>query len=131
MTGSQATIRILFAEDTKATRRLFAAACDGAKYSVDMAVNGQEAVDKFKRCGYDVVLTDLQMPVLDGIGAAKQMRTIEADEMSQRRTPIIALTASESQDTGERCRQAGIDTCLYKPIDFRELFRTIRRVLGD
>lgn len=110
-------MRILLVDDVQATRELLASAFRQDQHEVDLAANGIEAVDLFARNRYDIVLTDIQMPILDGITAAQKMRELEAEDASRDRTPIIALTAGAKGATQQECHRVGIDRCLMKPID--------------
>lgn len=121
-------IRLLLAEDTRATRELLLAAFDRERYTIDVAVNGQDAFDQFRNSEYDVVLTDIQMPILDGLTATKRMRALESAQPNRSRTPIIAITAGASDADREACLAAGMDAFFPKPIDLPRLFDTIIKV---
>jgi len=86
---------------------------------VDLAENGQIAVDKVKANDYDVILMDLQMPVMDGITATKNIRAFNTQ------VPIIALTASASVEIQESVLKVGMNDYLSKPFNPDELYRTI------
>lgn len=119
---SEKKLRLLIAEDTRATRNLLFAAFDGLRYSIDFAVNGVEALNLFRDRHYDLVITDIQMPELDGLSATRRMREIEERLPNRARTPIIGLSAGTPQRT---CLLAGMDAYLPKPIDLPRLFETI------
>jgi len=104
----------LLAEDNAINRMVTVALLQEAGWQVDVATNGVEAVAAFGRREYDLVLMDCRMPELDGYGAAQQMRQQEAGR--ERRTPIVALTAHAVAGEAERCRAAGMDDYLTKPI---------------
>jgi len=89
-------------------------------YVVETAENGKVAVEKFTSGHYDVVLMDIQMPVMDGYTA---VRTIRAWETEHRRpaTPILALTANASAEDREACLAAGMDGFLVKPLERERL----------
>jgi CheY-like chemotaxis protein len=89
--------------------------------------NGQEAVEAFDQGEYDIILMDLQMPVLDGVNATRQIRARE--QFMQTTIPILALTASVLQHEREECRQAGIDAIVGKPIDINELLEQMERLV--
>jgi len=93
----------------------------GAKFEI--AENGQIAVDLFKKNDFDVILMDLQMPVMDGYESARQMRLLEQD--STKFTPIIALTASTLLNERERIVQVGMNDFLSKPFNPNELYQKI------
>lgn len=83
--------------------------------SVDTRANGKEAVDRVKEANYDVVLMDIKMPVMDGYAAAEEMRK------DLYGGPLVAVTAHASAEDRQRCFQAGFDTYLSKPVDFKNL----------
>jgi len=89
-----------------------------------MAENGAVAVEKFKAGRYDLVLMDMQMPVMDGYTATRIIRDWEA-EQGRHRTPIIALTAHALVEDVEKSLAAGCDTHLNKPIKRAKLMETI------
>jgi CheY-like chemotaxis protein/HPt (histidine-containing phosphotransfer) domain-containing protein len=96
---------------------------NNAGYRVDLAENGQLAVEAWKTRNYDLVLMDIQMPVMDGLEATRTIRELEAHPgegpdatPARKRTPIIALTAHSTPESLDRCEQAGMDDCLVKPL---------------
>src|SRR6202030_2568346 len=86
-------LHILLADDSPDNRMLIRAYLKKTPYSLDEAENGKVAVDRFIEGKYDVVLMDIQMPVLDGYGAVRMIREWEKNH-GRKRTPVIALTAS-------------------------------------
>ncbi len=116
-------VHILIVEDNKVNQILVKKFLNnwGAKYLV--AENGQIAVDLFKQNNFDVVLMDLQMPVMDGYESARQMRLLE--ENTDKFTPIIALTASTLLNERERIVQVGMSDFLSKPFNPNELYQKI------
>ncbi len=88
-----------------------------------LARNGQEALTLLRQADFDVVLMDLQMPVMDGLDATRAMRGIPGHE----KTPVIAMTASVTLAEKDACLAAGMNGHLGKPIDADELFRTMLR----
>lgn len=125
--------RILLAEDNPVNRKLFERILTDAGATVDVAENGQVAVQKAvaaflpqsgqedSQQGYDVILMDMQMPVLDGYGATRQLR-----EMRYER-PVIALTAHALAEDRRKCMSFGCDDFITKPIDRELLLRTCRK----
>ncbi|HHS95173.1 MAG TPA: response regulator [Phaeodactylibacter sp.] len=93
------------------------------KISVDIAENGLVAVEKFRAHGYDLILMDLQMPIMDGIEATKRIR--ESDEL----VPIIALTANASKQEMNKCLNSGINDYLSKPFQPEDLYAKILSLL--
>jgi CheY-like chemotaxis protein len=118
---------ILVAEDNPVNQKLAIRLLEKAGNRVEVAGNGQEVLEKLKDKQYDVILMDVQMPVMDGIEATK---TIRAQETDGSHIPIIALTAHAMKGDAERCLAAGMDGYVSKPIRSDELFQEIERVLA-
>ncbi len=95
-------------------------------YQVEVANNGQEALDVLDRQMFDVVLMDLEMPVMDGLTATAEIRRRE--ESTQTRVPIIAMTAHAVSSLREQCFDSGMDGYVTKPIQPQELFDALDRV---
>ncbi len=113
-------IRILLAEDDFINQRIISAFLEEYGASVGICENGVVLLEQLKQETPDIILMDIRMPILDGIEATKQVRTIETKN-GQPRVPIIALTAESSYDFEEKCRQVGMDGFLTKPIALNEL----------
>jgi signal transduction histidine kinase/ActR/RegA family two-component response regulator len=118
--------RILLAEDNVVNEKVATRFLQKLGYVVDAVVNGREAVDAWAKGGYDLVLMDCQMPVLDGYAATREIR---ARERNGERIPIVALTANAMPKDELECRQAGMDDHLAKPIDREELARCLEHHL--
>ncbi|MET0924004.1 MAG: response regulator [Xanthobacteraceae bacterium] len=91
--------------------------------------NGQEAVLAVQRGGYDIVLMDCQMPVMDGYAATREIRAWERNSPQSHRVPIIALTANALVGAAEACRAAGMDDHLAKPCSRKQLAGVMARWL--
>ena len=109
---------ILIAEDTPINQEVIQMAFDGLGARLLMAHDGKEALDLFKTSEVDIVLMDCLMPVMDGFEATQNIRKLEA---SGQRVPILAITASTSDEINQRCRSAGMDDVMLKPFDFDAL----------
>ncbi|NTU91402.1 MAG: response regulator [Chlorobiaceae bacterium] len=116
---------ILIAEDNPDNQVLISAFLNDSPHDVDMAVNGSEAVDKFRSRTYDLVLMDIQMPVMDGYEATRRIRSYEKESGADR-TPILALTAHATTEERQKCLDAGCDGHLTKPIKKSKLLEAIR-----
>jgi CheY-like chemotaxis protein len=92
--------------------------------AVTLAENGQEAVDAWKNGEFRLVLMDVQMPLMDGYTATRQIRDLERGRM---RTPIVALTANAMTGQLERCLQSGMDGLLTKPLEPERLEEVLDR----
>jgi two-component system, sensor histidine kinase and response regulator len=123
--AAAAPCRILLADDSIDNRLLIRAYLGKTGYGLDEAENGQVAVDKLTSGRYDLVLMDIQMPVMDGFTAVRRIRQLEREHNS-RHTPIIALTASTFDETVRKAIEAGCDSHLGKPLKRSTLLRVIR-----
>ncbi len=121
-------LRILLADDSPDNRLLIRAYTKKTLYVLTEAENGQLAVERFRDGVFDLVLMDIQMPVLDGYSAIRAIRTCEL-ETGARRTPIIALTASALEEDVRRAKQAGCDLHVSKPIKKSTLLDSIDRAI--
>jgi PAS domain S-box-containing protein len=120
--------RVLLVEDNETNQQLALALLAKTGVGVDLAVNGQEAVTMViaGKAVYDLVLMDIQMPVLDGYEATRRIR---ADPRFAA-LPIIAMTAHAMRDERQKITQAGMDAFIAKPIDARAMLRTMATFLG-
>src|SRR5260370_20481683 len=107
-------LKILVAEDNKVNQRLALRLLEKLGHSVELANNGREAVDMLNQGVFDVVLMDVQMPMLGGLEATAVIR--ENEKRTGARVPIFALTARAMKGDRERCLAAGMDGYLSKPI---------------
>jgi PAS domain S-box-containing protein len=119
---------VLLAEDNAVNQMLVRTMLEGWGLEVDVASSGPEALAKFGRRSYDVVLMDIQMPGLDGVATTRLMR--EYPDATRAATPVVALTAHAMQGEAERYLQAGLDAYLSKPFREQDLFRTISSLLS-
>jgi two-component system capsular synthesis sensor histidine kinase RcsC len=116
-------LRILAADDQAANRELIRMQLEALGYRVDMAADGGEALRRFNEQHYDLVLTDLNMPGMDGYALARCLRAQGA------KVPIAALTANAEVEEHQRSAQAGIDAVLVKPVLLKTLDAKLRRML--
>jgi len=119
--------RILIVEDQEDLRGVLGDLLSGAGYAVVEAADGQEGVAKAKFECPDLILMDIQMPVLDGYEATRQ---IKADP-TLAKTPIIAVSSFAMKGDEEKARASGCDHYVTKPYSPLQLLRTIRGVLGE
>ena len=122
--GGEHPLRILIAEDNAMNRRLALILLERMGYTAEVATNGREAVEAVERSPYDVVLMDIQMPEMDGLEAARQIRARWPDGGRPR---IVALTANAMPEDREMTVEAGMDDYLAKPIRPAELADALRR----
>src|SRR5882672_10726804 len=122
-------MRILIAEDSPVNLLLIERYLKDPVYEIDTACDGAVAFQKFQSGAYDLVLMDLQMPVMDGYAATRTMRAWEV-EHRKAPTPILALTAHAFQEEREKSLAAGCNAHLIKPIRKPELLEAIRQHTG-
>jgi signal transduction histidine kinase/DNA-binding response OmpR family regulator/HPt (histidine-containing phosphotransfer) domain-containing protein len=113
-------LKILVAEDNPVNRKLAVRLLEKQGHTVHLADDGQQAIDAFRREPFDVILMDVQMPVVDGLSATRIIREEEASR-GRTRTPIVAVTARAMAGDREMCLSAGMDAYISKPIDIAEL----------
>lgn len=123
-------LRILLADDSEDNRLLLRGYLKHTPFQLDEAEDGEVAQDMFKRNSYDLLLMDMQMPVMDGYAATRAIRSWEqASRLNP--TQIIALTASALNEDVARCLEAGCDLHLSKPVRRQPLFEAITRTVGS
>jgi len=115
--------KILVVEDDQVSRYFISNIIDKSGFEVVSAINGEEALNICRREKLNLILMDIQMPIMDGISATKLIRQYE--EKSRMHIPIIAMTAYALKGDRERCFEAGMDDYISKPIDLEELNRVI------
>ncbi len=120
--STQKSLRILVAEDHPANQFLLRKLLEIDHHEITMVDNGQQAVNAVESGSFDLVLMDVQMPIMDGIAAMKAIRALRDDRA---RIPIIAVTADVMADQVERVHMAGADAHIGKPIHPAELFTSI------
>ena len=118
--------RVLLAEDNSFNQQVAQEMLNDVGVAVVLAENGQEALDWLAREHFDAVLMDMQMPVMDGIAATQHLRRMPACAG----IAVIALTANASREDEERCRDAGMDDFVSKPIRPEALYATLLRWIG-
>ena len=117
-------MRILLAEDGVANQQVAIGLLGKHGHDVTVAVNGEEVIDRWREGAFDVILMDVQMPVVNGIEATERIRDLEK-QLDRVRTPIIAMTAHAMKGDRERCLQAGMDGYLSKPIRSDALYHQL------
>ena len=118
-------LRLLVVDDIAVNRTLARVMLEQAGHQVALASDGGEALAAVQANSYDAVLMDVQMPVMDGLEAARRIRKLRGEA---RHVPIIALTASAMEDQVEACRAAGMDAHLAKPINRAEMLVAVAEI---
>ena len=116
-------VRLLLVEDVDVNRELVRVMLEPFDVEIETAVNGVEAIEAVRRTPYDLVLMDVQMPVMDGLAAAAHIRAMP--DPALQRLPIIAMTADVMPEQVERCLAAGMNGHLGKPLSPAALLQAI------
>jgi signal transduction histidine kinase/CheY-like chemotaxis protein len=120
--------RVLLAEDEEINRRSCQKLLEKRGYTVTVAINGQEALDLLSKDDFDVILMDIQMPVMDGVEATKAIRSSSVLG-AKTKIPIIAMTAYAMSGDREKFLAAGMDDYVNKPVDIEALTGVIARAM--
>ncbi|OYU68599.1 MAG: hybrid sensor histidine kinase/response regulator [Alphaproteobacteria bacterium PA2] len=121
-------LRILAAEDNPTNQRVLAAVLEAMEIDLDIVADGRQAYDAWRNGSYDLILMDIQMPIMDGMDAARAIRNLEHHE-GRYPTPILALTANALSHQVEEYLAAGMDGHVAKPIEISKLQDAMRRAL--
>jgi CheY-like chemotaxis protein len=119
---------VLVVEDNVTNQFVFAHFLRRIGLAFDMVANGAAALAAMEKRGYDLVLMDIEMPVMDGYETARELRRREADR-ERAPTPIIALTADAVLESRERARRCGMDDFITKPVELDRLRSSIWKVM--
>jgi two-component system sensor histidine kinase/response regulator len=113
--------KILLAEDNELNQEVAVGLLQDAGFKVDIANNGQEALEMLPKKAYDIILMDMQMPIMDGVTTTIEIRNDER----YKNFPIVAMTANAMEQDKKKCLEAGMNDHVGKPIDPDDLFRTL------
>jgi CheY-like chemotaxis protein/signal transduction histidine kinase len=120
---------VLLVEDNLINQKIVVLSLKHLVSNIDIANNGKEAMDKFGSIKYDIILMDIQMPIMDGITATKKIREIEANTNSH--VPIIAITANALSGDKEICLAAGMNDYISKPFQIDLLVQKMKDLLRE
>ncbi len=115
--------KILIAEDSSVIQNLTRKILEQQLFTISTAKNGQQVLDKMEQEAFDLVLMDINMPVMDGMECTRQIRGNEKPSISQ--TPIIAITGNAMNYSQSEFEEAGINKVLQKPLDFDLLVKMV------
>lgn len=114
----------LFAEDYDINQELVKEMLELMDIKVDLADDGREALDLYQKNDYDLVLLDIQMPEVDGLQVAREIR-----KMSKKQPVIIAITANALEGDKEDCLNAGMDDYISKPVEINHLEEVLKKYI--
>jgi two-component system chemotaxis response regulator CheY len=118
---------ILAVDDSGSLRQMVAFSLKAAGYDVVQAVDGQDGLDKAKEKTVDLVLTDQNMPIMDGLTLIKNLRELG----SYQKVPILMLTTESSDEMKAKGKAAGANGWLVKPFDPKRLIEVVQKVIGS
>lgn len=118
---------VLLVEDNLINQKIVILSLKKLVSRIDVAFNGKEALDKFGSSKYDIMLMDIQMPVMDGIVATRKIREVEGSSLTH--IPIIAITANALAGDRETCLAAGMDDYISKPFQIEYLIEKMKELL--
>ena len=116
-------VSVLLVEDNELNQEIAQALLADAGFEITIATNGQEALERLSQSAFDLVLMDMQMPVMDGLAATRAIR----QNPTHSQLPIIAMTANAMEADKQRCLEAGMNDHIAKPIEPRVMLQTIDR----
>jgi CheY-like chemotaxis protein len=122
-------LRVLAADDNPTNQKVIAAVLAPLNAEVELVADGAACVEAWKRGGFDIVLMDIHMPVMDGVEAARAIRALEVSE-GRKRIPIVAVTANALVHQVEGYMAAGMDGHVAKPIEVTKLYDAIETAVA-
>jgi two-component system sensor histidine kinase RpfC len=125
---AERSLSILVAEDKRTNQIVIAKILDRAGHRVTLVDNGEAALDMLEMQEFDLVLMDVNMPVMNGIEATKLYRFAA---LGRPHVPVVALTADATEEVARRCEEAGMDACITKPIEPNRLLEVIAALVPD
>ena len=125
----QRPLQILLAEDNAVNQKLVVRMLERRGHKIHVAVNGVEAITSLEQGDFDLVLMDVQMPVMDGLEATAAIR--QNEKSTGKHIPIIAMTAHAMKGDKERCLESGMDYYVPKPVQLADLLAVIREAVPD
>ncbi len=120
-------LRILVADDNRTNQQVIAKVLERAGHESEIVANGEQALDALDKSSFDLVLMDVNMPLMNGIEATKLYRFAS---LGQKHVPILALTADATPAAAKRCIEAGMDACVTKPVQPARLLEMIDKLVS-
>lgn len=123
--------RILLAEDYEVNQKIGQLFLQNAGYRVDIAENGQQAVEAYQQNHYDLILMDIQMPIMDGYAATREIRALESEIQNPKSeidmVPIIAMTGNTAEASLDADNNPGINECIRKPAQWDQVLLVVKK----
>jgi CheY-like chemotaxis protein len=121
--------KVLIAEDSSVIQNLTKKILSIQNYQISSVKNGQQVLDALESEPFDIILMDINMPVMDGIECTEKIRSLDDPEKSN--IPIVAITGNARNLSLEEYREIGINEFLQKPLNFDELVNLVRKHTSD
>jgi CheY-like chemotaxis protein len=121
--------KVLIAEDSSVIQNLTKKILMVQNYQIESAKNGQQVLDMLQSANFDIILMDINMPIMDGMECAKQIRKLEDDVKSK--IPIVAITGNARNYSKEDFSSVGINDYLQKPLNFDQLVDLVKRLTDN
>lgn len=118
--------KVLIAEDSSVIQNLTKKILMMQNYTIHSAKNGKQVLDALEKEHFDIILMDINMPVMDGMECSKAIRSLKDDKKSN--IPIIAITGNAKNYSVEDFKEVGINEYLPKPLNFDQLVETVKRL---
>lgn len=119
-------LSLLVVDDSSINQRVVALSLRNTIGKIDVAGNGMQAVEMHCENNYDVILMDGRMPVMDGYEATRKIRSYEEEEAIEKKTLIIALTGSDTEEETDSCLSSGMNACMLKPFRMHEFLEILK-----
>lgn len=119
--------KILVGEDSSVIQNLTKSILSFEQYQITAAKNGKQVLELLEREDFDLILMDLNMPILDGVTCTKMIRSLE--DPAKSKLPIIAISGNINNYTMDEFRKLGFDDFLQKPLDYDKLLATVKKIL--
>nr|WP_026210121.1 response regulator [Flexithrix dorotheae] len=120
---------ILVAEDSSVIQNITKRVLQFQNYNIKSAKNGQQVMDMLKKEHFDAILLDINMPIMDGMECARQIRDLP--DQTKAKTPLIAITGNAKNFTEDDFKAVGINEFLPKPLNFDTLVSTVNRLTNN
>jgi len=121
--------KVLIAEDSSVIQNLTKKILMVQNYTIESAKNGQQVLDMIQKDNFDIILMDINMPIMDGMECAKKIRGLNDEKKSN--IPIIAITGNARNYSIDDFKSVGINEYLQKPLNFDDLVETVRKLTSN
>ncbi|MGK7393453.1 MAG: response regulator [Candidatus Cyclobacteriaceae bacterium M3_2C_046] len=121
--------KVLIAEDSSVIQNLTKKILELQNYKITSAKNGKQVIDKMGKEDFDLILMDINMPLMDGVECAKEIRSM--DDEKKANIPIVAITGNARNYTLDDFKNVGINEYLPKPLNFDDLVNTVKKYTSD